>query len=136
MTKDYGLWARYYRLEVETFKATVIDDTVNAWVIAYIDPACGGCKRLAVEYEKVTTVEQIKMRRVKFGYVDITIPVEEGPRFRIRNFDVMETDGAGNEVETIAPKQELRKMVKLKKGDWFSRSKIAEGIEEIRPCVN
>ena len=74
MTKDYGLWARYYRLEVETFKATVIDDTINAWVIAYIDPACGGCKRLAVEYEKVTTVEQIKMRRVKFGYVDITIP--------------------------------------------------------------
>ena len=38
------------------------------------------------------------------AYVDITIPVEEGPRFRIREFDVMETDGAGNEVETIAPK--------------------------------
>jgi outer membrane protein insertion porin family len=65
------------------------------------------------------------------AYVDITIPVEEGPRFRIRNFDVMETDGAGNEVETIAPKKELRKMVKLKSGDWFSRSKIAAGIEEV-----
>jgi len=65
------------------------------------------------------------------AYVDITIPVEEGPRFRIRNFDVMETDGAGNEVETIAPKQELREMVKLESGDWFSRSKIAEGIEQI-----
>jgi len=65
------------------------------------------------------------------AYVDITIPVEEGPRFRIHGFDVMETDGAGNEVETIAPKDELREMVKLKSGDWFSRSKIAEGIEEI-----
>ncbi len=65
------------------------------------------------------------------AYVDITIPVEEGPRFRIREFDVMETDGAGNEVETIAPKAELREMVKLEAGDWFSRSKIAEGIEEI-----
>ena len=65
------------------------------------------------------------------AYVDITIPVEEGPRFRIRNFDVMETDGAGNEVETIAPKKDLRKMVKLKSGDWFSRSKIASGIEGI-----
>ncbi len=64
-------------------------------------------------------------------YVDITIPVEEGPRFRVRDLDVMETDGAGNEVETIAPKQELRQMVKLESGDWFSRSKIAEGIEEI-----
>ena len=65
------------------------------------------------------------------AFVDITIPVEEGPRFRIREFDVMETDGAGNEVETVAPKAELREMVRLKAGDWFSRSKIAEGIEEI-----
>jgi outer membrane protein insertion porin family len=65
------------------------------------------------------------------AYVDITIPVEEGPRFRIREFDIMETDGAGNEVETVAPKAQLRKMVKLKQGDWFSRSKIAEGIEGI-----
>ncbi|MGB5266940.1 MAG: outer membrane protein assembly factor BamA [Polyangiales bacterium] len=65
------------------------------------------------------------------AYVDITIPVEEGPRFRIREFDVMETDGAGNEVETIAPKGQLREMVELEAGDWFSRSKIAEGIEEI-----
>jgi outer membrane protein insertion porin family len=65
------------------------------------------------------------------AYVDISIPVEEGPRFRIREFDVMETDGAGNEVETIAPKAELRDMVRLESGDWFSRSKIAEGIEGI-----
>jgi len=65
------------------------------------------------------------------AYVDITIPVEEGPRFRIREFEVMETDGAGNEVETVAPKAELREMVRLEAGDWFSRSKIAEGIEEI-----
>ena len=65
------------------------------------------------------------------AYVDITIPVEEGPRFRIREFEIMETDGAGNEVETVAPKAQLRKMVKLKSGDWFSRSKIAEGIEGI-----
>jgi outer membrane protein insertion porin family len=65
------------------------------------------------------------------AYVDITIPVEEGPRFRIRNFEIMETDGAGNEVETVAPKPQLRKMVRLKSGDWFSRSKIAEGIEGI-----
>jgi len=65
------------------------------------------------------------------AYVDITIPVEEGPRFRIKGFEVVETDGAGNEVETVAPQQELRDMVRLDAGDWFSRTKIAEGIEEI-----
>jgi len=64
-------------------------------------------------------------------YVDITIPVEEGPRFRVRKIDVVETDGAGNEVQTIAPKEELRDEIKLDSGDWFSRSTIAEGIEQI-----
>ncbi len=64
-------------------------------------------------------------------FVDITIPVEEGPRFRIRDVLVMEMDGAGNEVETIAPKNLLRKDVKLESGDWFSRSEIAQGIEAI-----
>ncbi|MDH3201932.1 MAG: outer membrane protein assembly factor BamA [Myxococcales bacterium] len=64
-------------------------------------------------------------------YVDITIPVQEGPRFRIRNVDVVEKDDVGNEVETIAPKAELRGAIDLESGDWFSRSKIAEGIEEI-----
>lgn len=65
------------------------------------------------------------------AFVDITIPVEEGPRFRIRKLEVIETDGAGNEIETLAPKKDLREMVKIDRGDWFSRSKIAEGIEGI-----
>ncbi len=64
-------------------------------------------------------------------YVDITIPVEEGPRFRVRNIDVVEKDEAGNEVETIRPKDVLRDEIELESGDWFSRSKIAEGIEKI-----
>ncbi|MEM7435579.1 MAG: outer membrane protein assembly factor BamA [Myxococcota bacterium] len=64
-------------------------------------------------------------------YVDITIPVEEGPRFRVRKLSVMESDGAGNEVQTIAPKEELRGYIQLAEGDWFSRTKIAEGIEGI-----
>ncbi|MEM8610024.1 MAG: outer membrane protein assembly factor BamA [Myxococcota bacterium] len=64
-------------------------------------------------------------------YVDITIPVEEGPRFRIRKITVQESDGAGNEVQTIAPKEQLREKIELEEGDWFSRTQIAEGIEGI-----
>lgn len=64
-------------------------------------------------------------------YVDITIPVDEGPRFRVRKITVMESDGAGNEVETIAPKEELREEIELEEGDWFSQTTIAEGIEGI-----
>lgn len=38
--KDYGLWEKVYSLNSETFKKTVVTDTQNVWVIAYIDPAC------------------------------------------------------------------------------------------------
>ncbi|MGB5812547.1 MAG: outer membrane protein assembly factor BamA [Polyangiales bacterium] len=64
-------------------------------------------------------------------FVDITIPVEEGPRFRVRKITVQESDGAGNEVQTIAPKEQLRADIDVKEGDWFSRTKIAGGIEAI-----
>ncbi len=64
-------------------------------------------------------------------YVDITIPVEEGPRFRIKDIGVKEVDEAGNELESLEPKDELRKEIPIKAGDWFSRSKINEGMEKI-----
>jgi len=88
--KDYGLWEKYYRLETETFKKTVVTDTENVWVIAFIDPACGGCKRLAVEWEKLTTVETVSVRRVKFGYLDITEEV---------NYEIVQSYTGGRKVE-------------------------------------
>lgn len=89
--KDYGLWENYYRLEVETFKKTVVTDTENVWVVAYIDPACGGCKRLATQWEKLTTQETITVRKVKFGYLDITVEA---------NREVLQTYTGGYEVKS------------------------------------
>lgn len=66
------MWSKYYRIEVENFEKTVVTDTENVWVIAYIDPACGYCKKFATQWEKLTTVETIQVRRVKFGYVDVS----------------------------------------------------------------
>ena len=88
--KDYGAWEKYYRLETETFKKTVVTDTENVWVIAFMDPACGGCKRLAVEWEKLTTVETISVRRVRFGYLDITEEV---------NYEIIQKYTGGKKVE-------------------------------------
>ena len=51
----------------------MIRDTENIWIVAYIDPACGQCKKFAVEWERLRTVETIRYHRVKFGYVDITL---------------------------------------------------------------
>ena len=71
--KNYGAWNKSYNLSVETFEKTVVTDEENVWVVAFIDPACGYCKKLVVEWEKLRTEETIKSRKVKFGYVDITV---------------------------------------------------------------
>ena len=68
--KEYGAWSKAYRLDVETYQKTVIEDTENVWVVAFIDENCGGCVRLAVEWEKLQTVRTITARRVRFAYVD------------------------------------------------------------------
>ena len=48
VVKDYGVWSDYKRLTVETFETTVITDQEHVWVVAYINPDCPACKRLAV----------------------------------------------------------------------------------------
>jgi len=68
--KEYGAWSKAYRLDVETYQKTVIEDTENVWVVAFVDDKCGGCVRLAVEWEKLQTTRTITMRRVRFAYVD------------------------------------------------------------------
>jgi len=50
----------------------VLTDTTNVWVVAYIDPSCGSCKRLALHWERLTTLQTITVRKVKFGYIDVT----------------------------------------------------------------
>lgn len=64
-------------------------------------------------------------------FIDITIPVEEGPRFRVGRIEVAEVDGEGTEVEPLVPVQELRDGVGVEPGDWFSRTSIAEGLQEL-----
>ena len=64
-------------------------------------------------------------------YVDITIPIREGPRYKIGDINIIERDDEGTEVDPLKPAAKLRKKISLEEGDWFSRSKIAEGIQEI-----
>jgi outer membrane protein insertion porin family len=64
-------------------------------------------------------------------YIDITIPVDEGPRFRVGRIEVAEVDSEGTEVETLLPIEELRDGVGVESGDWFSRTQIAEGLQNL-----
>lgn len=64
------------------------------------------------------------------SHIDITIPIEEGPRFRIGRMQVTEVDENGATINAL--EDDLRESIDLESGDWFSRTKIALGIEEIR----
>jgi outer membrane protein insertion porin family len=64
-------------------------------------------------------------------YVDITIPITEGPRFRVSKVSITEVDVDGKEVEPLPGRKKLREQIHLNPGDWFSRSIIAQDIQAI-----
>ena len=45
----------------------------NVWVVAYIDPRCRDCLVLSLEWEKLTQIEEREKRKIKLGYVDISV---------------------------------------------------------------
>ena len=71
--KPPGKWTDNQKLTVETFKEIVSTDTENVWVVAYIDPRCRDCLILSLEWEKLTQIETKEHRKVKLGYVDISV---------------------------------------------------------------
>ncbi|HJL26090.1 MAG TPA: outer membrane protein assembly factor BamA [Polyangiaceae bacterium LLY-WYZ-15_(1-7)] len=62
-------------------------------------------------------------------HIDITIPIDEGPRFRVGRLRVREVNADGAEVEPL--ESDLRDAIDLESGDWFSRTQIALGLQEI-----
>ena len=68
-----GKWTDEQKLTLETFKEIVATDLENIWVVAYIDPRCRDCLILSLEWEKLTQIEEKEMRKIKLGYVDISV---------------------------------------------------------------
>ena len=64
-------------------------------------------------------------------YIDVTIPIEEGPRFRIGRLVVREVDDEGARVEPLGGRRELREMVTANPGEWFNRTQIAQSLMNI-----
>jgi outer membrane protein insertion porin family len=61
-------------------------------------------------------------------FIDITIPIAEGPRYRIGRIDLREEDEDGEEVELLGGRRQLREMVRANPGDWFNRTSLAESL--------
>jgi len=60
----------------------------------------------------------------KTRWVELQIPVSEGPRYKIGKFDF-----AGN---TVVKSEGLRPLFKLQQGDWFNEKLIRKGFEKAK----
>lgn len=64
--------------------------------------------------------------------IEVSITLDEGPRFRIRQLRVFEQGPDGGEVEPIGGRRALRLMVRAESGDYFNRAQLLEDLEGIR----
>jgi outer membrane protein insertion porin family len=66
------------------------------------------------------------------GGIEVSITIDEGPRYRIRQLRVYERGPDGKEVEPIDGRRNLRMMVRAKSGDWFNRAELLEDLQSVR----
>lgn len=64
-------------------------------------------------------------------YIFLSIPIEEGERFKVGRIQVVEHDDAGNEVELLEGRRKVRAMVHTERGEWFSRSRVMDDVNRI-----
>jgi outer membrane protein insertion porin family len=111
-----------------TFDATKLSEDAERVRFAYQDR---GYFKAIVEDPK-TKIRDVRGIAWYFPFkarngksVDITVPVEEGERYRLK-----EITFTGNKslVNTAA----LRRLFKIKDGEWFNRTLISKGLEELR----
>ncbi len=89
----------------------------------------------AIYYDRGYLAVQVGTPRIELTadrrHIEVTIPIEEGPRFRIGRLRVAEIDDDGAEIEPLGGRRQIREMIDASPGDWFSRSSIAESLQAI-----
>jgi outer membrane protein insertion porin family len=104
-----------------TYRKEILDEDVNRLQAYYYDHGY-----LTVEFSD-PKVELTPDRR----YIDVTIPIKEGPRFKVGRVKAAEFDDSRTEIEPLAGRFHLRNSIQLNPGDWFSRSIIAQNIQDL-----
>ncbi|HEY6555851.1 MAG TPA: outer membrane protein assembly factor BamA [Polyangiaceae bacterium] len=64
--------------------------------------------------------------------IEVSITIDEGPRYRIRQLRVYERGPNDQEVDPINGRRNLRMMVRAKSGDYFNRAELLEDLGAIR----
>jgi len=63
--------------------------------------------------------------------IDITIPIEEGPRYRVGKVAVKEIGEDDEEIEPLGGRKKVMGLVHTKPGEWFSRSVVGEDLNRL-----
>jgi outer membrane protein insertion porin family len=64
-------------------------------------------------------------------YIDITVPVTEGPRFQLGHIRVTELDETGEEIDPLGGRRTLREMIHAEPGQFFNRTALAQALQSI-----
>lgn len=64
--------------------------------------------------------------------IEVSVTINEGPRFKIRQLRVFEQGPDGSEVEPIGGRRALRMMVQAESGDYFNRAQLLADLGTIR----
>ncbi|MEZ4227428.1 MAG: outer membrane protein assembly factor BamA [Polyangiaceae bacterium] len=64
--------------------------------------------------------------------IEVSLTINEGPRYRIRQLRVYERGPDGKEVEPIDGRRALASMVRARPGDYFNRAELLEDLQSIR----
>ena len=64
-------------------------------------------------------------------YIFVSIPVVEGPKYRVGRINVVEHDPQGAEVPLLEGRRKVRSMVRTRRGDWFSRTSVMDDVNRI-----
>ncbi len=104
-----------------TFKRAAFDEDVDRLRALYYDRG----------FLTVQVSEPLVELTPDREHIDITIPIKEGPRYRVGRVRISEVDADGNEVEPLPGRRALREQIHLNPGDWFSRSIIAQDLMDV-----
>jgi outer membrane protein insertion porin family len=64
--------------------------------------------------------------------VELSITIDEGPRYKIRRFRVFERDAEGKEIEPVGGRRKLRSLIRAESGEYFNRAQLLEDLQAVR----
>ncbi|MDQ3032570.1 MAG: outer membrane protein assembly factor BamA [Myxococcota bacterium] len=86
----------------------------------------------AVYYDRGYLTMRVGTPRIELTpdrrFIDITVPIAEGPRFRIGRLRAVEQDDDGEEVEPLGGRRTVRELIAADPGDWFSRTALGTSL--------